>query len=68
MYSGRLQQRPVAVKRVLREYCHVATREVSLLIKLDDHDNVVRYFAKEVCVHAALWLCSWHDLTSLART
>ena len=68
VYSGRLQQRPVAVKRVLREYCHVATREVSLLIKLDDHDNVVRYFAKEVCVHAALWLCSWHDLTSLAHT
>lgn len=48
VYGGRLDERPVAVKRVLREYCHVASREVSLLIKLDDHDNVVRYFAREV--------------------
>ena len=55
VYGGRLDERPVAVKRVLREYCHVASREVSLLIKLDDHDNVVRYFAREVGRAPWLW-------------
>jgi serine/threonine-protein kinase/endoribonuclease IRE1 len=42
-----LQERPVAVKRLLRDFVTLASREVDLLVQADDHPNVIRYFFSE---------------------
>jgi Protein kinase domain len=67
VYAGTLDNRQVAVKRMLKTYNASADREISLLIESDGHPNVVRYFMKEVrgdFVYLALELCdmSLHDL------
>ncbi len=43
---GTFQGRAVAVKRLLRDFVHVASKEVSLLESADNHPNVIRYFYK----------------------
>lgn len=67
VYAGTLDNRQVAVKRMLKTYNGSADREISLLIESDGHPNVVRYFLKEVrgdFVYLALELCdlSLHDI------
>jgi len=60
VYKGKLNQRPVAVKRVLVSQYKLVDKEVDLLIKSDGHPNVVRYFTKEVSrdfLYLALELC-----------
>ena len=60
VYKGRLENRDVAVKRLLREFTEVADKEIDLLIRSDEHSSVVRYFAKEFdgnFVYLALELC-----------
>ena len=53
---GKLGDRPVAVKKMLRHVCaNEARREIDLLIESDGHPNVVRYFVTKtrgdfVCV------------------
>lgn len=39
---GRFEEQPVAIKRMLKEYVHVALREVELLRNSDRHPNVIR--------------------------
>lgn len=62
VYRGTLSDRHVAVKRMLQTH-HTnsnVNREISLLISSDGHENVVRYFLKEVrgaFVYLALELC-----------
>ena len=67
VYKGNLEGRQVAVKKMLKAYHASADREISLLISSDGHENVVRYFLKEIrgdFVYLALELCdmSLHDL------
>lgn len=67
VFSGYLGPRPVAVKRMLRQFHSSANNEIKLLINSDGHPNVVRYYAKEECgdfVYLALEKCQ----QSLAAT
>ena len=60
VYRGSIGSRPIAVKKMLKAYHASAEREMSLLISSDGHENVVRYFTKEVrgdFVYLALELC-----------
>lgn len=60
VFRGTFQGRAVAVKRLLRDFVEVASKEVSLLESADNHPNVIRYFYKEVTdsfLFIALELC-----------
>ncbi|GIL90679.1 hypothetical protein Vretifemale_18451 [Volvox reticuliferus] len=47
VYEGVLDGRPVAVKRLLRQFTELARKEIEVLILSDEHPNVVRCFALE---------------------
>ncbi|KAG2484704.1 hypothetical protein HYH03_016532 [Edaphochlamys debaryana] len=47
VYEGVLDGRPVAVKRLLRQFTELARKEIEVLILSDEHPNVVRCFAME---------------------
>ncbi len=47
VYKGKFEHRSVAVKRMLRPFHDVATKEISALIVSDNHPHVIRYFTKE---------------------
>ena len=51
VFEGRLSGRPVAVKRIVRHYVGLASKEIAALIAADDHPNVVRCFAHEEDPH-----------------
>ena len=60
MYQGSLQGRAVAVKRLLKDFVTLASREVSILQESDDHPNVIRYYYQEAhsnFLYIALELC-----------
>lgn len=44
VFAGKFQNRDVAVKRVTIDKSKLIEREVDLLIKSDNHPNIVRYF------------------------
>ena len=48
MFRGTFQGRAVAVKRLLRDFVHLASKEVSLLQSADNHPNVIRYYCQEL--------------------
>lgn len=59
--QGSFQGRPVAVKRMLLDFCDLASQEIKLLTESDDHPNVVRYFCSEATekfLYIALELCN----------
>jgi hypothetical protein len=71
VYQGKFEGRDVAVKRLLKEFYHVADHEVKILQDSDYHPNVIRYFYKESCpgfTYLALELCpaSLHDIIERA--
>lgn len=47
VYSGLFEGRPVAVKRVLKEFFDIVDKEVSLLQHSDTHPNVIRYYCQD---------------------
>ena len=47
VYSGLLDGRHVAVKRMLKQFVDLAKQEITALIDSDEHPNVVRCFAME---------------------
>ena len=51
VFEGVLSGRPVAVKRLVRHYAQLAAREIEVLVRADDHPNVVRCFAHEEDAH-----------------
>ena len=60
MFQGSLQGRSVAVKRLLKDFVTLASREVSILQESDDHPNVIRYYYQEAhasFLYIALELC-----------
>jgi serine/threonine-protein kinase/endoribonuclease IRE1 len=60
VYKGSLQGRAVAVKRLLRDFVTLASREVGILQDSDDHPNVIRYYYQEAhgnFLYIALELC-----------
>jgi hypothetical protein len=66
VYEGVLDSRPVAVKRLLRQFYNLARKEINVLVVSDEHPNVVRCFAMEEdreFVYLALERCR----TSLAE-
>jgi hypothetical protein len=42
VFSGELDGRPVAVKRMLRQFYEMARKEINALILADEHPNIVR--------------------------
>ncbi|WFD25763.1 non-specific serine/threonine protein kinase [Malassezia nana] len=48
VFRGTFQGRAVAVKRLLRDFVEMASKEVSLLQSADNHPNVIRYFCQEL--------------------
>ena len=48
VFRGTFQGRAVAVKRLLRDFVQMASKEVSLLQSADNHPNVIRYFYQEL--------------------
>ncbi|CCC71484.1 hypothetical protein NCAS_0H01740 [Naumovozyma castellii] len=61
VFQGTFQNRPVAVKRMLIDFCDVASREIKLLTESDDHKNVIRYYCSETTekfLYIALELCN----------
>jgi len=60
VYKGSLRGRPVAVKKVLSSQFKLAQKEIDLLIRSDEHPNIVRYFHTESTrdfIFLALELC-----------
>ncbi|EAU84069.1 other/IRE protein kinase [Coprinopsis cinerea okayama7 len=60
VFQGSLQGRAVAVKRLLKDFVTLASREVSILQESDDHPNVIRYYYQEAhanFLYIALELC-----------
>lgn len=60
VFQGSFQGRPVAVKRMLLDFCDIASREIELLTESDNHPNVIRYFCSETTekfLYIALELC-----------
>lgn len=60
VYAGKWQDRPVAVKRMLRDFYDIASQETRLLREVDRHQNVIQYFAqleREQFIYIALELC-----------
>lgn len=43
VFSGELDGRPVAVKRMLRQFYEMARKEIDALILADEHPNIVRW-------------------------
>jgi serine/threonine protein kinase len=65
VYEGVLDSRPVAVKRLLRQFYTLARKEIQVLVVSDEHPNVVRCFAMEEdreFVYLALERCK-HSLS-----
>ncbi|CCK68884.1 bifunctional endoribonuclease/protein kinase IRE1 KNAG_0B04500 [Huiozyma naganishii CBS 8797] len=60
VFEGSFQNRRVAVKRMLLDFCDLADREIRLLTESDDHPNVIRYYCSEMTekfLYIALELC-----------
>lgn len=72
VFCGEFESRPCAVKRMLKYDESVndkVHREVTTLIHVDNHDNVVRYYAQEndesfIYVALELCQCSLYDVIS----
>eukprot|EP00850_Spirogloea_muscicola_P005936 SM000027S09717 [mRNA] locus=s27:884489:888411:- [translate_table: standard] len=67
--EGRLEGRPVAVKRLLAQFYEKARKEIAALIASDEHPNIVRCFAMEEdsdFVYVALERCAY-SLSDLIR-
>ncbi|PKI85731.1 non-specific serine/threonine protein kinase [Malassezia vespertilionis] len=48
VFRGEFQGRAVAVKRLLRDFVQIASKEVSLLQSADNHPNVIRHYCQEL--------------------
>lgn len=60
VFAGKWQDRPVAVKRMLRTFYDIASQETRLLREVDRHQNVIQYFAqleRGDFIYIALELC-----------
>lgn len=67
VYKGTFHGREIAIKRLLLDFYDVAHHEVDLLLKADQHRNVIRYYCKEISgkfMYLGLELCeaSLHDI------
>eukprot|EP00250_Pteridium_aquilinum_P003675 c13984_g1_i2 orf=223-2751(+) len=67
VFVGYLDKRPVAVKRMLKQYYDKAQKEINHLIKSDEHPNILRYYhvdSDSYFVYVALERCrfSLNDL------
>ena len=47
VYRGKFGQREIAIKRVLKTVSNEVEREISIMMKIDRHPNILKYFAKE---------------------
>ena len=47
VYRGRFGPRDIAIKRVLKTISKVVEQEISIMMKIDRHPNILKYFAKE---------------------
>ncbi|XP_039163952.1 serine/threonine-protein kinase/endoribonuclease IRE1a-like isoform X1 [Eucalyptus grandis] len=59
--EGIYEGRPVAVKRLVRAHCDVASNEIQILLASDQHKNIVRYHGVEYdpdFVYLALERCA----------
>ncbi|GMI03066.1 hypothetical protein TrRE_jg4597 [Triparma retinervis] len=71
VYSGHLNGRSVAVKRMLRTYDSSASNEIDLLVRTDNHPNLIRYFIKEQkgeFVYLALEKCERNLMSAIEKS
>ena len=47
VYRGKFGEREIAIKRVLKSVSSAVEREISIMMKIDRHPNILKYFAKE---------------------
>ena len=47
VYKGKFGQREIAIKRVMKIASKEVEREISIIMKIDRHPNILKYFAKE---------------------
>ena len=47
VYRGKFGKREIAIKRVLKMVSRAVEREISVMLKIDRHPNILKYFAKE---------------------
>ena len=60
VYKGEFQQRPIAIKQVPKKSSKTVDRETSIMLQIDQHPNILRYFGKEVdehCLYIGTELC-----------
>ena len=47
VYRGMFQRRPIAIKRVMKTVSKVVEQEISIMLKINRHPNILQYFAYE---------------------
>lgn len=57
VFAGELDGRPVAVKRMLRQFNEMARKEIDALILADEHPNIVR-LGSSACGLGMLHVCT----------
>ena len=48
VFDGTFKYRDVAIKRMVIEYVFVGENEAKLLVKVDEHKNIVNYYCNEI--------------------
>ena len=51
VYKGEFQRRPIAIKQVPKKLSKTVDREISIMLQIDQHPNILRYFGKEEDEH-----------------
>ena len=66
VYRGRFGQREIAIKRVLKMVSKEVGREISIMMKIDRHPHILKYFAKEEdenFIYIGMELCEFNLAT-----
>ena len=66
VYRGKFQRRPIAIKRVLKDLAKIVDREVSTMLHIDPHPNILKYLAKEETedfIYIGMELCEYNLAT-----
>ena len=48
VYKGKFQRRPIAIKRVIKDLKNIFDRDVSIMLQIDQHSSIFKYFSKEI--------------------
>ena len=63
VYKGDFGQRPIAIKKVSKATTNSVDQEISIMLKIDRHPNILRFFAKEEdenFIYIGMELCDYN--------